>query len=593
MRLSDLTKYAEEKYQIKENFGLTNSPNYTVLVHPQSQRWIALLIREYDKDGNLIEKCDLRKRNSFSINIFDCWRNSPYIMKESGWLGFDLNSTDTKELFNRFDDVIEAENEKIKSIIELILTSKSIIVDDTNIDITDDDKSNWKVIKEMQQLYRSDYAFILDIFIKFDYEKYNIQHLFESKNFYIQGKFMENYTDDIPLKKCKSLKTNYPTYRDMNALQLRQYFSWRTKIRRGTFVKISAPYARVYIFELLNSIGTRNIEDALNQLIVFNDNYVNTSFGSLGLQANMTQWILGFIIVNNLPREIALKYAPMQWAIDCLLNSDIQNDNAILHALETLIEKEFTSIVIKKNGLIGIHFFGEIWRKCFNNIREIIFGKIVTMYFEPLPNVPYWSQEMKDKSVYHLTESCQYYFIDGRWEQKSYNFGYDKQDQLKYFIHAVDLKLRYYFNTGTFLKERKSDLYYFPFIDEAIEIIKEDLKPKIDINFSSLNKIRKDSDETRDNLLTEEDMIDETIKPSGIQDDSEFVVFVLKSLLNGENANDIIKSKYLIPSVIADKINEMFIDEIGDSIVEFDGTSLSIIEDYREDIVNILRLNRN
>lgn len=183
MRLSDLTKYAEEKYQIKENFGLTNSPNYTVLVHPQSQRWIALLIREYDKDGNLIEKCDLRKRNSFSINIFDCWRNSPYIMKESGWLGFDLNSTDTKELFNRFDDVIEAENEKIKSIIELILTSKSIIVDDTNIDITDDDKSNWKVIKEMQQLYRSDYAFILDIFIKFDYEKYNIQHLFESKNF--------------------------------------------------------------------------------------------------------------------------------------------------------------------------------------------------------------------------------------------------------------------------------------------------------------------------------------------------------------------------------------------------------------------------
>ena len=70
-------------------------------------------------------------------------------------------------------------------------------------------------------------------------------------------------------------------------------------------------------------------------------------------------------------------------------------------------------------------------------------------------------------------------------------------------------------------------------------------------------------------------------------------MFVLKSLLNGENANDIIKSKYLIPSVIADKINEMFIDEIGDSIVECDGTSLSIIEDYREDIVNILRLNRN
>ena len=62
----------------------------------------------------------------------------------------------------------------------------------------------------------------------------------------------------------------------------------------------------------------------------------------------------------------------------------------------------------------------------------------------------------------------------------------------------------------------------------------------------------------------------------------------LKSLLNGENANELINNKHLIPSVIADKINEMFIDEIGDSIVECDGSTLSIIEDYREDIVNIL-----
>ena len=88
--------------------------------------------------------------------------------------------------------------------------------------------------------------------------------------------------------------------------------------------------------------------------------------------------------------------------------------------------------------------------------------------------------------------------------------------------------------------------------------------------------------------LTEEDMADEIIKPSEIQDDSELEMLVLKALLNGENANDFIKNKHLIPSVIADKINEMFIDEIGDSIVEYDGSKLSIIEDYREEIVDIL-----
>lgn len=594
MRISDLTKYAEEKYQIKENFSLTNSPNHSVLVHPQSQRWIALLIREYDKGGILIEKCDLRKRNSNSINFFDYWEHPSYVLKGSEWLGFDLNATDTQELFNRFDDVIEAENEKIKSIVECILASKTTM-EDNIYEGTNDDKTNWKTIREMQQLFSYDYIFILDIFTKFDnsdykldYDNYSIYQLFESKNFYVQGKYMENYTDELSSKKCKSLKKNYPTYHDMDAMQLRHYFSWRTKIRNGIFEKISAPYARVYIFELLNSIGTHSIDDALNQLIVFNNNYVNTNLGSLGLQANMTHWIFGFIIVNNLSRTIALQYEPTQSAIDCLLNSNIQNDNAIILALNYLMQKELSSVVIKKNCQVGIHYFAEIWRICFDKLREIIFGNIETTYFDPFPDVPYWPQEKQVSRLYELTESCHYYFNDGLWKQKSYHLNYGKQDKLKYFIHAVDLKLRLYFNTGSFLKEKKSDYEFFPFIDESIEIIKENLKPKIAINITSLDKIRHDSDETRDNLLTEEDMTDDIIKQSENKDDSELEMFVLKLLLNGENANDFIKNEQLLPSVIADKINEMFIDEIGDSIVECDGSTLSIIEDYREDIVNIL-----
>ena len=43
-----------------------------------------------------------------------------------------------------------------------------------------------------------------------------------------------------------------------------------------------------------------------------------------------------------------------------------------------------------------------------------------------------------------------------------------------------------------------------------------------------------------------------------------------------------------MPSVITDRINEAFFDETGDTILECDGDTITIIEDYREDILQML-----
>lgn len=937
MKLSDLTKYAEEKYQIKENFSLTNSPNYSVLVHPQSQRWIALLIREYDKDGNLIEKCDLKNHSMYIIPYHDTILSHntvhwwAHIIHSDDWIGIEFSSeTNNEVVFNLFDTTIEIENDDFQS----LLNTNNYEDGEYVVEKTNENLIKLSIIHKMQQLYKFDYApFVFDIYCKsrnysFDYamssfkgknfytqgkfmedyvddvpwktvfrkqyptyydmnvaqlreyfswrtkirngifektsvsfayvylfellnsigtqgiedafnklvdfennysntklgtpglsdnnrlwifgfaivnglskdiankyvsndilekdsafevllhsdnssdysvflametiiehkinscvvKKYkdigvhcfakifrlcfdkiseiiigkmvstrfepylhvpywiqeehqdciyelnsirsyvcrnglwtqnsysvdynkqsNLSHfihtidlrlrlLFQtgyylkeneedvtffpyvdnaikviieelkpkfapnffsfnkknkgkeekslldneknipseikrmldlyndkydfSQNFYKQGKFMENYTDDVPWE--KSLKTNYPNYHDLDVMQLRQYFTWRTKLRNGILEYISAPFARIYIFELLNFIGTQSVNETLSQLIDFYEKYV-VSFGSMTLQKNIKEWIFGFVIVHNLSKDIAIKYTPDDiLSIDILLDPSTHEDCEIMSSFETIIGDAIPSIVFKKQGQKGIHFFAEIWKICCNKIRKKIFGDTCTSSFDPFPHVPYYPQVMLLNHFYVLNKVRKYYYEDGHWFQKSYMVYYYTFYNVKDYIHAVDLKLRLYFNTGNFLKEKKSDYEFFPFIDEAIEIIKEDLKPQIAINISSLNKIRKDSDETRDNLLTEEDMADEIIKPSEIQDDSELEMLVLKALLNGENANDFIKNKHLIPSVIADKINEMFIDEIGDSIVEYDGSKLSIIEDYREEIVDIL-----
>lgn len=50
MELSELTAYASEKYQIREERKWADFPGFSVLCHPQTGKWVALLMRQWDTD---------------------------------------------------------------------------------------------------------------------------------------------------------------------------------------------------------------------------------------------------------------------------------------------------------------------------------------------------------------------------------------------------------------------------------------------------------------------------------------------------------------------------------------------------------------
>ena len=81
-----------------------------------------------------------------------------------------------------------------------------------------------------------------------------------SMNFYIQGKYMEDYEDDVPWH--GDFRRYFPTYHDLRNDQLRGYFTWRTDIRRGIFKKVPDSVVYIYIYELLNVIGRPLMEEA-------------------------------------------------------------------------------------------------------------------------------------------------------------------------------------------------------------------------------------------------------------------------------------------------------------------------------------------
>ena len=58
--------------------------------------------------------------------------------------------------------------------------------------------------------------------------------------------------------------------------------------------------------------------------------------------------------------------------------------------------------------------------------------------------------------------------------------------------------------------------------------------------------------------------------------------------MRGDTIAELIKEHHLMPSVVADAINEALFDEIGDNVLTCDGSGIELIEDYRMDLEDLL-----
>lgn len=88
-----------------------------------------------------------------------------------------------------------------------------------------------------------------------------------SRIFYKQGMFMKDFVDDY--EETAAYKEYFPYYQMMGYRQLRTYFTWRTRVRKGEVEKTSLSYAFLYLYELLNNIGVSDPQEGLDKLLFF------------------------------------------------------------------------------------------------------------------------------------------------------------------------------------------------------------------------------------------------------------------------------------------------------------------------------------
>ena len=92
-----------------------------------------------------------------------------------------------------------------------------------------------------------------------------------SELFVLQGKAAENYSDEtVHTGPCLHY---YPSYSALSDSELRGYFGWRTRVRRGQVEPSNLTFYILYANELINLIGVKSPEEGYERLLKLRDDY--------------------------------------------------------------------------------------------------------------------------------------------------------------------------------------------------------------------------------------------------------------------------------------------------------------------------------
>lgn len=631
MKLSELTAYAEEKFHIREQHKWTGFPGFSVLADPNTGKWVALLMRQWDYDtGTEIQRCDIKCGQQSLCEVSAPYLSLPFRMKGKKWVGVRFeDSTKPDIVFRLFDRAVySGEKQGYTFVLDEVPVEQKIVYPETvlpspSIKFSMTEPKVPDRIRKMQKLYR----YMNGTFAE------------KCRNFYRQGKFMEDYEDDEPW--TGEYRRYFPVYHDLNVRQLRGYFTWRTGVRKGEFSPISTSLAYLYLYELLNGIGTDSPEDGLEKMRKFENGFLDFGLGDPGMRRNLHRWMLEYAIIHDVSPELARQYADpavteKDAALAVLRNPEGAADEELFSAFCLFAGKRLEqSQVVKKDAIRGKHLFAAVWRyasKTFSqdgkNLFTACFGKQKPYPWRPLANSVYWEEHPHPDVDYELDGCRMYQCRGGVWREVRYDNLYFNRNRFRAFLHETDRRLRRYLKTGHYLQEDPDGAWAAVYVETVIkaelqaEI--EAARPKITIDFSHLAQIRQDANITRDSLLTEEEMdrpgddvrgnqsmkiqnngkkpenrLAEEHDAPAEQDETEFAnamsvaldekeLQILRMLLQGRSPEEYIKTNHLMPSVAADTINEAFFDKIGDNVLECDKDTITIVEDYRGDILQIL-----
>lgn len=618
MDLADLIAYAEETYHISEQRKWASFPGFSVLVDPKTEKWVALLMRQWDSQtGTEIQCCDLKCGQDVVREFPVPYLTVPFRMKGPRWAGIVFgDETDPSLVRELFDRALRPGEQRGYTIVlespcggqsaqvpiasrprqETLESLGEGVFRDTEIQVPEK-------IREMRKLC--------------DLGDGSFEQ--KRRNFYRQGKFMEDYEDDREWA-GGSCHQYFASYQDLNVRQLREYFTWRGHVRRGEYRAAPLSFAYLYLYELLCGIGTEGPEDSLIKMGEFESGFIDAGLGDVRMRQNLHRWMFEYAVLHDLPVETVRAHADPQAietdkALAVLRHPQEHDDEELFFALCSFCgERLVSSAALSKDEEKGKRLFAGVWRhasrhyqKRGNKIFAACFGEPRSFAWHPLENAIHWEEKSHADSVFELDECRSFRCENGAWRETRYDSLFFDRGLLAGLVHEADRVIRRRLKTGHYLKARAEEAWATPYAEAAFaeEELRsaEAARPKVDIDFSELDQIRRDASVTRDSLLTEEeiaegqaeDAVNETpALPSEPNAPGESVALrpeyreILELLLRGEPVEEKLRESRLMPNLVADYLNEQMFDIVGDNVLTCDGGAISLVEDYEKDVARII-----
>lgn len=636
--------YAQEMYGIQAEQKWADVQYQWVLCHPDTGTWLALLMQQWDEEaGEYREFMDIKCGKLGPPFLGKPYITSPVRMRGAQWVGVHFSDdAPAYEVSRLLDMAMELEDRKNATFVLDQKPEKPQYEDSALPFARLNAPNSGYVHGSRKQLHIPEE--IRDMMRLYDFS--DASPAAKAKNFVRQGHFMASYEDrtswDFDVSKY------YTTYHDLNLRELRGYFSWRTALRRSSSTPISRSLAYMYISELLCGIGASSPRDVLRQLGRFEKNYV-TTWGGPAMLDFIRTCQKDYAILHGFGAEVAKKYLTSKQAyydgvLSVLKNAASHTDGEVFEALCAFEDKRLMGTPVYKDDYTrGEKLFAQLWRRlctqeseASESFFEKCFGRQEVRAWHPLREAVYWEElDAEDMDVV-IGPLRSYHLRSGRWSVKEYDPDSFHEDVIEQMVHGADRIFRIGLKARGRLQARSYEAWVEPHAQEVLDEYlgeqraeqeraaaearraeEEARRESVTIDFTELDKIRHDARVTRESLLTDEEREsseDQTnaepperpVSTESTQSDraqgarAEEIqntpdtygldvqtLHILDALLAGEDVHGQLEQMHAMASLVAEQINEAFFEEIGDMVVDSDGQTITLVEDYSDDVRNL------
>ena len=422
-----------------------------------------------------------------------------------------------------------------------------------------------------------------------------------------QAKLLVNYEDDYAFS--GTVIRYFPTYQALTDQELRGYFTWRTKLRKGDVQKTSLSFAFLYIYELINQIGVSDAKDGYEKLISFRDAY-----GALddSILSYLERWISDYVIYYELDPNLLAGTRQVQYD-RCITVLDMireQDDAKIMYAVKQLAPKwlsrskfyaantgDCDTVIVRVLRRISDHYAS----KTKKTMVEQYFGRITEYPIQLFYSAVFCDPQKKRNCEVAIDERYIYRCRNGLWIVMKHAMPMRPNTKLEGILKTVDAVMREEYAYKHPVKYETETKWLIKIIREETQTLLAEKKKveakKITIDYSQLAKIRQEAAVTQEKLTVDEEE-EEPIPGAEIripepapQEEPQAAALtasplneaeyrLLQCLLYSKSTAWVQSEGYML-SVLVDGINGKLYDTFLDSVLD---DSPALIEDYIEDL---------